>query len=258
MTSSSSVSYNQSHSIHSFSLEVATALKSVDQAIFLHHIFYWLEYNERAGKNFQEGRYWSYQTLEELQYHFPYWTVRQLRFIIEKLMKAGILLKGNFNENKYDHTTWYSIDYEKYRSICQICQNGSTGMSDRTVRNVTSSIINIDKHNEKQLLQEEVVVVVEDEIDEQVQKMSSYLKRFSQVHGPEWDIPIAFLKKLISVNGFKYVTNQLNYMAEQQAESWKDEKAPYKKNKTSKIEKPKKYLERACKENWADSEHKKE
>jgi hypothetical protein len=114
------------------------------------------------------------------------------------------------------------------------------------------------KEEIKEQLPQEVVVVVEDEIDEQVQKMSSYLKRFSQVHGPDWDIPIAFLRRLISVNGFKYVTNQLNYMAEQQAESWKDEKATYKKNKTSKIEKPKKYLERACKENWADSEHKKE
>jgi len=103
---------------HSFSISLATALKSSDQAIFLHHVGYWLKYNERLKQNFHEGRYWTYDTLERLHAHFPYWTQKQLRLIIEKLVQMGILIKGNFNKDKYDRTVWYTIDYEKVKCIC--------------------------------------------------------------------------------------------------------------------------------------------
>lgn len=106
--------YYKSQSIHhSFSIEYATLFQSSDMAIFLHHIEYWLRYNSSMKKNWKEGRYWTYQTFEDMHGHFPYWTVKQLRLIVSKLMKMGILIKGNFNKNTFDRTSWYSIDYEK-------------------------------------------------------------------------------------------------------------------------------------------------
>ncbi len=97
---------------HSFDIRLATSL-GVDAAIFVHHISYWLEYNERMKKNFKEDRYWTYQTLSDLHGHFPYWSIDQLRHLIKKLTTLGILIKGNFNENRYDQTMWYTLDFSK-------------------------------------------------------------------------------------------------------------------------------------------------
>jgi len=103
---------------HSYDVKLAIALGGPDLAAFMHHISYWIEYNKRKDKNFHDGRYWMYDTFEELHNHFPYWSVKQLRLIVDKLVKSGVLIKGNYNQNKYDHTIWYSIDYEKVESIC--------------------------------------------------------------------------------------------------------------------------------------------
>jgi hypothetical protein len=118
MTNSCSDTYNPFKSTHSFPIDLATALKSADMAIFLHHINYWLELNERMKKNFHDERYWTYDTIENLHAHFPFWTVKQLRLIIDKLVARGILIKGNYNDTTYDRTTWYSIDWNKVTSIC--------------------------------------------------------------------------------------------------------------------------------------------
>lgn len=117
---------------HTFDIHLASKLGSCEQAIFIHHISYWLQYNERMKRNFHENRYWTYQTFEELHAHFPYWTIKQLRLIIDKLVKNGVVIKGNFNSNKYDHTIWYSIDYEKVKSICPNGQIEKTEWADRT------------------------------------------------------------------------------------------------------------------------------
>lgn len=118
MSHSTSNSYEILGPTHNLHVEIATALKSADLALFLNHISYWVNYNKRLGRNFHDGRYWTYQTLKELHAHFPYWTEKQLRLIKEKLIKTGILIKGNFNQSKYDQTIWYTIDYEKVKSIC--------------------------------------------------------------------------------------------------------------------------------------------
>lgn len=127
-----STTCEQKYATHTFDIALATALGSPDLAIFLHHIFYWIEYNTRMKKNLREGRYWSYQTFEELKGHFPYWSIKQLRLIVQKLVKSGILIKGNFNNNKYDHTLWYSVDYEKVKSICPKGQIETPERADRT------------------------------------------------------------------------------------------------------------------------------
>jgi hypothetical protein len=106
-------SCNSKSVTHSFRTDWATAFKSADLAIFLHHINYWVDYNTRMKKNFHENRHWIYDTLEALHGHFPYWTLDQLRNIIKKLCDKGILIKGNFNQSKYDRTVWYTIDYDK-------------------------------------------------------------------------------------------------------------------------------------------------
>ncbi len=108
-------------STHSFDIELARDLGGIELAVLVHHINFWIKFNERAGKNLYEGRYWMYQTIEEMSHHFPYWSEKQIRSYLLKLVEKGIIIKGNFNKSKMDQTCWYTIDFKK---IFTICPNG--------------------------------------------------------------------------------------------------------------------------------------
>ena len=106
---------------HSFDLTLASKY-GVDEAILIHHFQHWVYRNKKSGKNLKDGRTWTYQTIEEIAIHFPYWTKDQIREIIDRLVKGKnrkskkrkndfepVLIKGNFNKSPFDTTTWYAF-----------------------------------------------------------------------------------------------------------------------------------------------------
>lgn len=99
---------------HSFDLNIAQEY-GVDEAIMIHHFQYWIHYNIRLKKNCHEGRTWTYQTLEEITAHFPYWNKDQVRRVMKRLEEEGVLIKGNYNKVNYDRTVWYAFkDQRKF------------------------------------------------------------------------------------------------------------------------------------------------
>ena len=95
---------------HAFMLDDAKKY-GVNQAVFLFHLKYLIQLNRdrKSDKHLHDGYYWTYQTLDDLKAAMPYFTRRQIDTIIKKLTELGVLIKGNFNEKKYDRTLWYSI-----------------------------------------------------------------------------------------------------------------------------------------------------
>ncbi len=83
----------------------------LDSAVFLDTIAYWLKTNasNKQPRNFREGRYWTYNTLDALHTMFPGWSRDTIRGIIRKCVKNGLLIVGNFNKKKYDRTCWYTL-----------------------------------------------------------------------------------------------------------------------------------------------------
>ena len=83
----------------------------LDIAVFLDTIAYWLKTNasNKQPRNFREGRYWTYNTLDALHTMFPGWSRDTIRGIIRKCVKNGLLIVGNFNKKKYDRTCWYTL-----------------------------------------------------------------------------------------------------------------------------------------------------
>lgn len=109
---------------HSFDIKLAE-IYGVHEAIIIHHFQHWIRINYRQKKNYHDGRIWSYQTVEEIADHFPYFSVDQIRNILDRLCtgkaKNGktqdfdpVLMKGNFNKSKFDRTTWYSFADSKF------------------------------------------------------------------------------------------------------------------------------------------------
>jgi len=93
---------------HHFNVTIAQKY-NINIATFLHNIAFWTQHNIANHKNFHGGLYWTYNSYEAFTILFPYWTYEQIRLIISKCVKEGLLVEGNFNRSKYDKTKWYAL-----------------------------------------------------------------------------------------------------------------------------------------------------
>lgn len=103
--------------IHYFDIDIAKHY-GVNSAIILQNIWHWIKKNEANGTNFHDGHYWTYNSTKAFKELFPYLSEKQIETALKKLRDMGILIVGNYNENKYDRTLWYAIS-EKGKSILQ-------------------------------------------------------------------------------------------------------------------------------------------
>jgi len=115
---------------HAFNIEVAEEY-GVPAAILIRHFQYWIIKNKANGRNQHEGRTWTYNSVQALKNVFPYWSTRQVRVAVDGLLKSGVLMKGNFNKQPYDRTTWYAFADEQafVTSDKWNCQNGQLDRS---------------------------------------------------------------------------------------------------------------------------------
>ena len=81
----------------------------LNEAIIIQQVHYWLNISTKV----HEGRKWTYNTYQEWQKQFPFWSDRTIRRTIKNLEDEGYLLSGNYNKASYDRTKWYTIDYKK-------------------------------------------------------------------------------------------------------------------------------------------------
>lgn len=99
---------------HSFDISLAKKF-GIEAAIIIHHFQHWINHNRACGKNFRDGKTWSYQTRKEISSWFAYLSPHQVRRITDKLVKEGVLIKGNYNKRANDDTIWYAfVDEDKY------------------------------------------------------------------------------------------------------------------------------------------------
>lgn len=89
----------------------------LNEAIVLQQIHYWLIKNEERRMNYHDGRYWTYNSYDNWQKEFPFFSVSTIRRTIKSLELQGLIIVGNYNKLKIDRTRWYTIDYQKLKSI---------------------------------------------------------------------------------------------------------------------------------------------
>lgn len=93
---------------HYFDTAIAADV-GINAALVFEHIKFWIQHNEKTGKNLKEGKHWMYSTQKELSEQFEYLSVKQVRTALAKLEDAGYIIKGNFNRSGYDRTCWYAL-----------------------------------------------------------------------------------------------------------------------------------------------------
>ena len=93
---------------------------SVDEAIVINKLFGWIKHNATNGKNFKEGRYWTFNSISAFKKFFPFWNESKIKRILidlagcteksdSKPKHEPIIIKGNFNKSSFDRTIWYSF-----------------------------------------------------------------------------------------------------------------------------------------------------
>lgn len=93
---------------HHFDVELAKQYGMVE-AVLLNHFEYWIELNRANGKNYFEGRYWTFNSMKAFAEIFPYLSEKKIRNALKNLQDAGLILTGNFNKSAYDRTLWYAF-----------------------------------------------------------------------------------------------------------------------------------------------------
>jgi uncharacterized protein (UPF0335 family) len=101
-------------------LTLNQALKQVlknDNACFLFsHILFWVRHNMAKGLNFKDGKYWTYDSVKQLQAdHFWGMSEREIIHGIKILKDAGYIeTNTTYNDNANDRRTWRTLTNKYY------------------------------------------------------------------------------------------------------------------------------------------------
>ena len=93
---------------HSFDVEIAKEYGMLG-AVLINHIMFWTEKNRANRRNFFDGRYWIYNSSKAFSELFPYVSAWTINSTLNKLVEAGILIKGNYNTTPMDRTLWFAL-----------------------------------------------------------------------------------------------------------------------------------------------------
>lgn len=93
---------------HHFDVEIAEKYGMIE-AVLLNHFEYWIELNRANGKNFYDGRFWTFNSMKAFSEIFPYLTEKKIRNALKHLQDEGLILTGNYNKSAYDRTLWYAF-----------------------------------------------------------------------------------------------------------------------------------------------------
>lgn len=89
----------------------------LNESIVLQQIHYWNEINKKAKNNLKDGHHWTFNTYEEWQKQFPFWSVITIKRTFAKLEGWELVIAGNYNKLAIDRTKWYRVNYEALESL---------------------------------------------------------------------------------------------------------------------------------------------
>ncbi len=95
---------------HIFDIELAIQ-HGVNAAIVIQYFAFWIQKNkanENKKRHFYQGRWWTFNSREAFSQIFPYWTPKQIRRILDNLVRDKIILKRQQPDGG-DRSNWYAF-----------------------------------------------------------------------------------------------------------------------------------------------------
>lgn len=100
-------------------------LYGVDEAIFIHNLYFWLRHNEATGTNIieynGEKKVWSYHSKEAFCKVFPFWNRRQIERVIDSCRRKELILTAVISELKLGKTLCYTLTQKVYDYYTKTC-----------------------------------------------------------------------------------------------------------------------------------------
>lgn len=88
----------------------------LNEAIMLQQIHFWIS----KQKHFHDGKYWVYNTYDGWVEQFPFWSKSTIIRILKRLEEGGFVETANYNRMKIDKTKWYTINYNKVKTLSKM------------------------------------------------------------------------------------------------------------------------------------------
>jgi len=89
----------------------------LNEAIALQQLHYWVSPTTGLSTNVIDGMKWAYNTYEEWQAQFPWWSVHTIQRIFTALERRGLVIARAMNVKDWDRRKWYTIDYAVYNQL---------------------------------------------------------------------------------------------------------------------------------------------
>jgi len=95
--------------IHCYDADIAKKY-GIEEAVLIQNFAFWISKNIANCKHFYDGRYWTYCSTSALLDLFPEFnTIDKIKRVIKNLVDAELIIRGNYNKNAFDRTTWYAF-----------------------------------------------------------------------------------------------------------------------------------------------------
>ncbi len=104
---------------HSFDIYNAKRY-GLNEAIMIKNFQFWIAKNKANGSHQYDGKTWTYNSVKAFEELFPYLKPSQIRRCLESLVEQGVLIKGEYNKNPYDRTSWFAFNDESTFLIKQL------------------------------------------------------------------------------------------------------------------------------------------
>ena len=88
-------------------------------AVLIHDFAYWTAKNRANGKHMHDGLCWTYNSANAFQIQYPYMSRSQIYGALKKMLNDGLIVKGDYNTDKWVHTPWYAITEKGYAVISE-------------------------------------------------------------------------------------------------------------------------------------------
>lgn len=106
-------------------------------AVLIHDFAYWTAKNRANGKHMHDGLCWTYNSAKAFQVQYPYMSRSQIYSALKKMQDDGLIVKGDYNTDKWVHTPWYAITENGYAVISECAVESEKRCNRRDSENQT-------------------------------------------------------------------------------------------------------------------------
>ena len=94
--------------VHFFDSDIAKKY-GVNAAVLVCFLWDCIEQKSTESPQLHEGKVWVRCSVQMMTGFFPFLSYDEIRYALKRLVKGRVLTKGQFNESRFDRTSWYAF-----------------------------------------------------------------------------------------------------------------------------------------------------